>query len=244
MPEVTGLPESAITLHCVMMGGGFGRRLFADYAAEAAEISKTIARPVQVTWTREDDMQRGYFQPATAERFAAGLDAAGALVALNHKTTSSDLTIYDIHDGRNIWTAPPKPARAADDYEKDQSPWGAYDTPYQFRHLRVDCTDVTSPVPVGPWRAVEYPSTVFGRESFLDELAHLATRDPIAFRLDLLPETRRKSAPTPSIAHGWRVFWSTRAIAASGPRRRRRVPAGEADAASPPTSTTPVATSR
>jgi isoquinoline 1-oxidoreductase subunit beta len=100
--KVTGLPDTAITLHCIMMGGGFGRRLFADYAAEAVEISKAIATPVQVTWTREDDMRCGYYQPATAERFTAGLDAGGALVALVHKTTSSDLTIYDIHDGRNI----------------------------------------------------------------------------------------------------------------------------------------------
>ncbi|HEX3703262.1 MAG TPA: molybdopterin cofactor-binding domain-containing protein [Vicinamibacterales bacterium] len=185
--KVAGLSEEAITLHCVMMGGGFGRRLFADYAAEAVEVSRAVAAPVQVTWTREDDLRHGYFQPATGERFTAGLDRRGALVALVHQTTSSDLTIYDIHDGRNIWTAPPKPAKAADAYEADQSPWGAFDTPYEFPALRVDCADVTGPVPVGPWRAVEYPSTVFGRESFLDELAHLMGKDPIAFRLELLP---------------------------------------------------------
>ena len=193
--KVTGLPASAIALHCVMMGGGFGRRLFADYAAEACEISKAIVRPVQVTWTREDDIRRGYFQPATAERFTAGLDASGAAVALVHQTTSSDLTIYDIHDGRNIWTASSRPAKAADAYASDQSPWGAYDTPYEFPHLRVDCADVTSPVPVGPWRAVEYPSTVFGRESFLDELAGLTGRDPIALRLDLLPRDVKAIGP-------------------------------------------------
>ena len=192
---VTGLPAAAITLHCVMMGGAFGRRLFADYAAEAVEISKAVQQPVQVTWTREDDTRCGYFQPATAERFTAGLDAAGALVALRHQTTSSDLTIYDIHGGRNIWTAPPKPARAADSYASEQSPWGAYDTPYEFPHLRVDCADITSPVPVGPWRAVEYPSTVFGRESFLDELAALDGTDPIAFRLALLPRDVKKVGP-------------------------------------------------
>jgi isoquinoline 1-oxidoreductase beta subunit len=193
--KVTGLPADAITLHCIMMGGGFGRRLFADYAAEAVEISKAIAAPVQVTWTREDDMRCGYYQPATAERFIAGLDGRGALLALVHKTTSSDLTIYDIHDGRNIWTAPPKSPKAADAYSAEQSPWGAYDTPYEFPNLQVDCADVTSPVPVGPWRAVEYPSTVFGRESFLDELAHVAGRDPIAYRLDLLPRDVKTVGP-------------------------------------------------
>ncbi|HET7618553.1 MAG TPA: molybdopterin cofactor-binding domain-containing protein, partial [Vicinamibacterales bacterium] len=181
--KVTGLPRDAITVHCALMGGGFGRRLFADYVAEAAEISQRLGRPVQVCWTREDDMRRGYFQPATAQRFTGGLDAAGRLVALVHRTSASDLTIYDIHGGRNIWTDPPKPPRAADAYAQDQSPWGAYDNPYAIAHLRVDCADVTSPVPTGPWRAVEYPSTVFGRESFLDELAHAAGADPIAFRL-------------------------------------------------------------
>ena len=232
--KVTGLPESAVTLHCVMMGGGFGRRLFADYAAEAVEISKAIVRPVQVTWTREDDMRCGYFQPATAERFTAGFDAAGALTALIHKTTASDLTIYDIHDGRNIWTAPPKPARGDDDYEKDQSPWGAYDTPYEFPALRVDCADVTSAVPVGPWRAVEYPSTVFARESFLDEIAHRTGRDPIAFRLDLLPRDSRKVGPyTIDRARLARVLeqarertgWSTPASARPGRRSGRGVAA-------------------
>ena len=184
--KVTGLAPEAIRLHPIMMGGGFGRRLFSDYAAEAAEISKSIAKPVQVFWTREDDMRCGYFQPATAQRFTAGLDADGTIVALVHKTTASDLTIYDIHGGRNIWTTP-QPPKEADSFESGSSPWGAYDNPYEFPHLRVDCADVTSPVPVGPWRAVEYPSTVFGRESFLDELAHLLGKDPIALRLELLP---------------------------------------------------------
>jgi isoquinoline 1-oxidoreductase beta subunit len=193
--KVTGLPESAITLHCILMGGGFGRRLFADYVAEAVEISKAISGPVQVTWTREDDMRHGYFQPATAERFSAALDDRGAIIDLAHTTTSSDLTIYDIHEGRNIWSGLPKPPKAASAYADDQSPWGAYDTPYEFPHLRVTCADVTSPVPVGPWRAVEYPSTVFGREAFLDELARLAGQDPIAYRLALLPPTVKEVGP-------------------------------------------------
>jgi isoquinoline 1-oxidoreductase beta subunit len=232
--KVTGLPDAAITLHCIVMGGGFGRRLFADYAAEAAEISKAIARPVQVTWTREDDMRCGYYQPATVERFTAGLDSRGALIGLVHQTTSSDLTIYDIHDGRNIWTAPPKAPKAADVYAADQSPWGAYDTPYEFVNLRVDCADVTSPVPVGPWRAVEYPSTVFGRESFLDELAHLAGKDPIAYRLGLLPRDVKTVGPY-KIDRGRlvrvleearrRTGWDTPAPAEPGRRHGRGVAA-------------------
>jgi isoquinoline 1-oxidoreductase beta subunit len=126
-------------------------------------------------------MRHGHFQPATANWFKGGLDGSGALVALQHKTQNAALTIYDIHEGRNIWTSPVITRQI------DPDVWGAYDNPYEIRNLRVDCADATSPVPVGPWRAVEYPSTVFGRESFLDELAHAAGADPIAFRLALLP---------------------------------------------------------
>jgi isoquinoline 1-oxidoreductase subunit beta len=192
---VTGLPEERIQVHCTLMGGGFGRRLFADFVAEAVEISKAVGRPVQVLWTREDDTRHGYFQPATAERFAAGIDGEGRLLALVHQTSSSDLTIYDIHSGRNIWSGAPKEPRAQDSYASDQSPWGAYDNPYELPQLRVDCADVTSPVPTGPWRAVEYPSTVFGRESFLDEIAHATGQDPLALRLSLLPRDVKKVGP-------------------------------------------------
>jgi isoquinoline 1-oxidoreductase beta subunit len=193
--RVTGLPEERIRVHCTLMGGGFGRRLFADFVAEAVFLSKAVGRPVQVLWTREDDTRYGYFQPATAERFAAGIDAGGRLVALVHQTSTSDLTIYDIHSGRNIWSGAPKPPRAVDSYASDQSPWGAYDNPYELPNLRVDCADVTSPVPTGPWRAVEYPSTVFGRESFLDEVAHFVGKDPLELRLSLLPRDVEQVGP-------------------------------------------------
>ncbi|MEO8636980.1 MAG: molybdopterin cofactor-binding domain-containing protein [Gemmatimonadales bacterium] len=185
--RVTGLAEDRITLHPMLVGGGFGRRLFADFVAEAVQLSRDSAKPVQLLWTRQDEIRHGYFQPATIERFEAGLSHDGTLTALVHLSSASDLTIYDIHEGRNIWTDSPKPAKADNAYAEDETPWGAFDTPYEFPTLRVDCVDVTSPVPCGPWRAVEYPSTVFGRESFLDEVAHATKRDPIDFRLALLP---------------------------------------------------------
>jgi isoquinoline 1-oxidoreductase beta subunit len=184
--RVTGLAEETIRIHAVMMGGAFGRRLFADYVTEAAEISKAIGKPVQVSWTREDDTRHGYFQPCTAQRLEGGVDAAGRLVAFLHRSLASDLTIYDIHEGRGLYGAAPKPAKAPDAFETDQNPWGAYDNPYAIANLKVDAGDLPSPVPYGPWRAVMYPPTVWGRESFLDELAHLAGKDPLEFRLALL----------------------------------------------------------
>ena len=190
--KVTGLPEEKIRIHALLMGGAFGRRLFADYLAEAAEISKAIARPVQVVWTREDETRHGYFQPCTGDRLEGGLDAQGRLVALEHRTTASDLTIYDIHSGRDIYGDTPPAAKDAGSYEEDQSPWGAYDNPYDIPNLKVDVARVPSPVPYGPWRAVMYPGTVWSRESFLDEMAHLAKQDPLRFRLALLQGASRE----------------------------------------------------
>jgi isoquinoline 1-oxidoreductase beta subunit len=162
--------------------------------AEAVELSKQVGRPVQLLWTRQDDMRYGYYNPATAERFTAALDAAGNIAAIRHRTSSSDLTIYDIHGGRDIWREPAKP-KAADRYLGDNGPWGSYDFPYIVPSLRVDCADVTSPLPTGPWRAVEYPSTVFGRESFIDEIAHATGRDPIALRLAALAGAEHRNGP-------------------------------------------------
>jgi isoquinoline 1-oxidoreductase beta subunit len=193
--KVTGFPEDRILIHAIQMGGGFGRRLFADYLAESAEISKAIARPVQVVWTREDETRHGYFLPCTAERLEGGLDAEGRLLGLVHRSTASDLTIYDIHGGRDIYGDTPPEPKAPDHYSSGLSPWGAFDNPYDIPHLRVDAVDVPSPIPYGPWRAVEYPSTVFARESFLDELAHLAGRDPLQFRLALIGEEQRMIGP-------------------------------------------------
>lgn len=193
--KVTGLPEEQIRIHALLVGGGFGRRLFGDYLAEAAEISKAVGKPVQVVWTREDDTRHGYFQPCTAQRLSGGLDAAGRLVALTHRATASDLTIYDIHDGRGLYGGAPRAPKPPDHYSGDQSPWGAYDNPYDIPHLLVSVADVPSPVPYGPWRAVEYPSTVFARESFVDELAHLAQQDPLRFRLGMLGGGVRQVGP-------------------------------------------------
>lgn len=182
--KVTGLPAAQIVVHPSLVGGGFGRRLFADYVAEALELSMLVGKPVQLLWTRADDMRHGYFQPATTQRYRAAIDGTGNVTAIVHQTSQSDLTIYDIHDGRDIWTtnAAAKPANA---FESESGGL------YKFPAIRVDAADVTSPVPVGPWRAVDAPANVFARESFMDELAFALRKDPIDFRLEHLPTARR-----------------------------------------------------
>jgi isoquinoline 1-oxidoreductase beta subunit len=176
--KMLGLPAGAVKVHTTLIGGGFGRRLFVDYVHEAVELSKAIGRPVQLVWTRTDDMRHGYFQPASVERLAAGLNAEGRITAWSHKSVGSDLSIY----------GPPSEDEKKDlqRYAREESPWGAFDNPYNFPALKVDHVPVDSPVPTGPWRAVEYPSTVFARESFIDEIAEATGRDPLQLRIDLL----------------------------------------------------------
>jgi len=160
------------------MGGGFGRRLFVDYADEAMELSRAIGKPVQVVWTRTDDMRFGFFHPPSLERLRAGLTADGTITAWLHQSTGPDLSMFGLPT-----------AEAMQDkqrYAKDESPWGAFDTFYNFPSLKVDYLPVACPVPTGSWRSVEYPSRVFGRESFLDEVTQANGRDPLEARLELL----------------------------------------------------------
>ena len=171
-----GLPREAIRIHTTLLGGGFGRRLMVDYVDEAVELSKAAGKPVQVVWTREDDMRNGFFQPASVEQMSAGL-SQGRLSAWGHKSIGSDLSML----------TPLTAEEKADPrhYAKSELPWGAFDTFYNFA-MKVDYVPVDSPVPTGPWRAVMYPSRVFARESFLDEAAHALGQDPFDLRLALL----------------------------------------------------------
>ena len=174
--KLLGLPVESVKVNITLLGGGFGRRLFADYVPEAVEISRAVGRPVQVVWSRRDDMRHGFFNPAAVGRLSAGLDAAGKPIALHHKQAASDLSMF----------GPPSNGNDPQRYAKDGDPWGAYDNPYNFPALTVEFVPVPSPVPTGPWRAVEYPSSTFFRECFVDEMARAAGADPLSFRLELL----------------------------------------------------------
>jgi isoquinoline 1-oxidoreductase beta subunit len=171
--KLLGLKPEVVTVHALIMGGGFGRRLYIDYVLEAVEVAKQVSYPVQVRWTRADDMQHGSFNPTAFHRFAAKLDAKKRPLEWLHRATDNGLTNYP-HDTN------------AKDMAEGYTPWGGFDNPYRFDAMRVEFTYVDSPVPTGPWRAVAYPATVFGRESFIDELAHNAGIDPIDLRLELL----------------------------------------------------------
>jgi isoquinoline 1-oxidoreductase beta subunit len=176
--KMLGLPLDSVKVHITLLGGGFGRRLFADYVPEAVELSRAIGKPVQVMWTRSDDMRSGFFHPCDIQHIDGGLDAQGQPIAWVQRSVGSDLSMYGFPSPEQL-----KNPRL---YFDDGNPWGSFDNPYNFPHLKADFVPMNSPVPTGPWRAVFYPPTVFARESFVDEMAHAAGRDPLEFRLRLL----------------------------------------------------------
>lgn len=170
-----GTTEDKVDVEVTFMGGGFGRRLAADYALEAAEISRAAKAPVQVLWSRPDDMKHGHFQAASAHYLSAGLTADNSLVAWKHTKAGSfhNLSAVEPDEKRN------------ESWWRGWS-WGVYDVPYTIPAIETAYVPVDLPVKHGPWRAVFAPSSVFARESFMDEVAQECGADPIAFRLKLL----------------------------------------------------------
>ena len=175
-----GLPEDRVEVNVTLIGGGFGRRLAVDYALEAAEISRAAKAPVQVLWSRADDMKHGHFQAASAHFLSLGLDAQNKPVAWKHTKAGSFHTLSTIG-----------PDRLRDAAFYRGYSWGVYDFPYVVPAIETGYVPVDLPVLHGPWRAVFAPSSIFARESFIDEIAHECGSDPLAFRLQLLqgPDT-------------------------------------------------------
>ena len=154
-----GIPEANVTVGLSRIGGGFGRRLQIDYALEAVKISKLANAPVQVIWTREDDMQGGYYRPTAMYRYRAAIDANNELAAW-----------YLIAAGVNSGNVS----------REKNFPGGA------IPNFRVDSHRLNSEISVGPWRAPNHNFLAFTEETFLDEIAFELKKDPVEFRLALL----------------------------------------------------------
>jgi isoquinoline 1-oxidoreductase subunit beta len=174
--QISKLPPETITVHTTLMGGGFGRRYQADFVVEAAQVAKAVGKPVMVLWTREDDMQHDFYRPASYHHLQGAVDAQGALAAWKHFETSTSIAAQWEKNGLE------KP---------EQSEFGtAAFIPYRTPNYRVEYTLAQSAVPRAWWRSVEHSSSGFVVESFVDELAHAAGADPVAFRLSLLGAPR------------------------------------------------------
>ena len=168
---IAGVEPAKVVVHNLFLGGGFGRRYHADYAIEAAQVSRAVGAPVQLLWTREDDIRHDFFRPMARHRLAAGLDGAGQPVAWHHRMASQSIGKFWGWDRG-------KPAAS--------EVGGAVDLPYAIPARRMEFALVESVVPIMWWRSVEHSGNAFVVESFLDELAHAAGVDPLEFRLRLL----------------------------------------------------------
>ena len=187
-----GISLDRVTLHVTLLGGGFGRRLGVDYVIEAVELSRRIGGPVQVVWSREDDLRHDMYQSAQVNRLTASLDSRGVPVAWRHEVADYNLTMFGEYDPNY-------------DPAADGDPWGAFDTPYDFPSLDVTLALAPAPVPTGAWRAVTYPAAVFARESFLDEIAVATGQDPVQLRLALLPSPGTVNVRGMSVDNGDRL---------------------------------------
>ena len=176
--EAAKLPPEKVIVHTTLMGGGFGRRYQADFVMEAAQVAaKSAGKPVMVLWTREDDMQHGFYRPASYHKLQGALDANGNLAAYKHFQTSTSIAAK--------WSE-----KGAEDSGLGEFGTGAT-VPYSTPNLRIEYTLAESSVPRAWWRSVEHSSSGFVMESFIDELAAAAGQDPLAFRLKLIGSDRK-----------------------------------------------------
>jgi isoquinoline 1-oxidoreductase beta subunit len=173
--QVSGLPPEKIQVHTTYLGGGFGRRYQADFAMEAAQVAKRVGRPVQLVWSREDDMTHDFYRPASYHRISGAVDAGGNILAWRHKSTSTSIAEW--------WNPKETP---------ESSELGcATQMPYSVKNYKIEYLPAASGVPRAWWRSVEASSIGFVMESFMDELAHAAAADPYEFRMQKLSGGRK-----------------------------------------------------
>ncbi|HLZ43689.1 MAG TPA: molybdopterin cofactor-binding domain-containing protein [Candidatus Sulfotelmatobacter sp.] len=168
--QVLGLKPDKVIVHTTLMGGGFGRRYMADFPAEIAQIAKVVGKPVQLVWSREDDMTHDFYRPATCHRLQGAVDSNGRPAAWFHTMASTSI--------RGFWDPKAPPER--------QEIGGAEQMPYAIPNVRLEFNPVSSAVPRAWWRSVENSFNGFVVEGFIDELAAAAQKDPFEFRRNLL----------------------------------------------------------
>jgi isoquinoline 1-oxidoreductase beta subunit len=186
---LSGYSIDKVIVHMTFSGGSFGRRYQWDYAAEAFQVAMEVHQPVQLMWSREDDFQHDFYRPYNFQWLSAGFDADGRPSAWHTRVVTTPIA------GTNLYTDQTESAENLQDPATVAAlEWyGADVEPYSVPHHRIDYAPVESRVPRSWWRSVSSSYTAFAKESFVDELAHLTGRDPLQFRLELLPENEAES---------------------------------------------------
>jgi isoquinoline 1-oxidoreductase beta subunit len=179
--KVTGLPPEKVIVHNHVLGGGFGRRLEVDFIEQAVRVAKQAQVPVKLVWSREEDIQHDLYRPVYRDVLAATL-SNGKILGWTHRVTGSSIMAR--------WL-PPAFQKGIDIDAIDS----AVDIPYDIPNLRVEyMRDEPPAVPTGFWRGVGPNNNVFAVESFIDELAKKAGKDPVVFRRDMLGHNPRLRA--------------------------------------------------
>lgn len=176
--DLLGIQNTNVIVHVTLVGGGFGRKSHSDFGLEAAEISKAVGKPVKLTWTREDDMKHGHFRPASMHKLNGAVDKNGNAVLFTHHVVMPSIRAH-------LTGSDPKNPNEFDMVA------GTKDLPYNFPNIRISATNVFTPVPLWYWRAVYNSQNPFVVESFIDEMAFAAKKDPIQFRLDMMDKDSR-----------------------------------------------------
>jgi isoquinoline 1-oxidoreductase beta subunit len=203
--QMTGLRDDQIIIHRTLLGGGFGRRLLTDFAGIAVTVAKAVGRPVKVIWSREEDIRYDAYRPPMTHEIRGTLKADGLPEAMAHRVVSPSHMLYVF----------PRPAiKAEGDWSRPISPPAAYDnmsveglvaTPYAIPNYAVEQHRVETPLSVSVWRTTGHGPNNFALESFVDELAHAAGKDPLEYRLLLAAGDLRAVAVLNAVAEmsGW-----------------------------------------
>ena len=169
-----GLKEQQVIVHTTFMGGGFGRRYIGDYPTEAAQVARHVDGPVQLVWSREDDMMHDFYRPASCHKLEGALNGKAKIQAWSHHIASTSIRVQ--------WDPPAKVKPESAEIG------GAVNPPYPLPAFKLAYTPVDSAVPRGWWRSVEHSFNGFAVECFIDELAVAAGQDPYLFRKTLLSD--------------------------------------------------------
>jgi len=190
--KVTGLKPEQVFVHTTYLGGGFGRRFETDFAEEAVNISKAAGKPVKVVWTREEDIQHDFYRPANYTKIEAGLNDKGMVTAWSHKIVCPSIFSR---------VFPSMMKNGIDNAAVE----GVADLEYEVPNILAEYVRIDLPVPVGFWRSVGASHNGFIIESFVDELAAAAKKDPLEFRLGLLQKHPRAKRVLETAAQkaGW-----------------------------------------